>query len=301
MREVDPSRPQEEREALRIQALSVLLNSINSGEITSLDGVDSPVSQRIKAHHKSNFFEMNTNWIGSSQNWICPCCSRSKFQISRIGNKGQILAKLVIHHDHMGEAMKGAFNRAFVSEGTNSEQPDGLKLVEKMGVAFAAYAEVLICEDCNNADTEAKRAVDAPTYFSFSPGQIKQFIRCQDHRPHSTDVEIARNKWCESKPSYELRMKIINAVARAAVTDAHWYEPYPLGTNPVPVFGNNRTGDQEIEQWVSKTTLFQRLGPQKKVSAPNLSKWRVQHQKLGNKPPPNFLALAAVPVKIVVA
>jgi hypothetical protein len=166
-----------------------------------------------------------------------------------------------------------------------------LKLVEKMGVAFAAYAEVLICEDCNNADTEAKRAVDAPTYFSFSPGQIKQFIRCQDHRPHSIDVEIARNKWCESKPSYELRMKIINAVARAAVTDAHWYEPYPLGTNPVPVFGNNRTGDQEIKQWVSQTTLFQRLGPQKKVSAPNLSRWRVQSQKLGNKPPPNFLAM----------
>jgi hypothetical protein len=102
MRDVDPSRPQEEREALKIQALSVLLNSINSGEITSLDGINSPVSQRIKAHHNSNFFEMNTNWIGSSQNWICPCCSRSKFQISRSGNKGQILAKLVVHHDHMG-------------------------------------------------------------------------------------------------------------------------------------------------------------------------------------------------------
>lgn len=166
----------EQMHALREQALDALVASINAGEISSLDGIDSPLSKKIKTHHQLAVFEMNSNWIGSPQSWVCPCCSRSKFQVSRVGKKQQILAKLVIHHDHMGEALKAAFHAAFEGAGTDVQQIEGQRLVERMGGAFAAYEEVLVCEDCNNADTAAKKLSAAPPYFSFSIGQIRRFI-----------------------------------------------------------------------------------------------------------------------------
>lgn len=56
--------------------------------------------------------------------------------------EGQILAKLVVHHDHMGEAMKAAFHSAFEVAGTRMEQIDGWRLVERMERCRCAYAEI---------------------------------------------------------------------------------------------------------------------------------------------------------------
>ncbi|MDB5971116.1 MAG: rubredoxin family protein [Hydrocarboniphaga sp.] len=286
----------DEEQALRREALSVLVESINAGEIISLDGIDTPLSKKIKAHHQLANFEMNSNWIGSSQDWMCPCCSRSKFQIARVGKKRQILAKLVVHHDHMGGALEAVFHAAFEKAGTSVEQVEGLRLVERMGSAFAAYEEVLICEDCNNADTEAKKLVESPLFFSFSPGQIKRFIRCGDHQPHQVDATMAQQIWQEAKPAYELRMKLIRAVGHAAATDAHWYEPYPRRTSAIPVFGYGdsviyRSSDRTIQQWVSGEALYRALGPGKAASARNLSRWRTTVPKPGKALPDNFLAM----------
>lgn len=282
----------EQEQALQREALNVLVESVNAGEITALDGVHTPLSKQIKAHHGLDDFEMNSNWLLSAQDWICPCCMRSKFQISRAGKQGQILAKLVVHHDHMSEAMQAAFHEAFESAGTNVEQVEGLRLVERMGKAFAAYEEVLICEDCNNADTEAKKQVLSPRYFSFSIRQIKQFINIQDHHSHRLDVAKAEQIWREAKPAYELRMKLIHTVAYAAATDTHWYEPYARGTDAIPVLGvRQETGDHAIKQWVSTERLQMELGPRRKLPTANLSRWRTVSQKCGKPLPDNFLAM----------
>jgi hypothetical protein len=204
---------------LRNEAIRVLIESVQAGEITSLDGLGSPLSTQIRNWHGATDFEMNSNWVGSPQDWVCPCCSRSKFQISRIGKQGQILAKLVVHHDHMGEAMKAAFHSAFEASGTHVEQIDGWRLVERLGSGFAAYAEVLVCEDCNNADTEAKKLIGSPEYFSFSIKQIRRFITSCDHSPHQVRQELAELAWDETKHGYKLRMQLIHTVARAAATD----------------------------------------------------------------------------------
>lgn len=279
--------------ALREQALAVLTESVNAGEITTLDGVNSPLARRIQAHQQTPDFEMNSNWILSSQNWACPCCGRSKFQIARTGKNNQIVAKLVVHHDHMSEALNTEFHRAFEQVGTDVAQIDGLRLVERMSRAFAAYEEVLICEDCNNADTEAKKRVGAPLYFSFSIGQIKQFIRCGDHRTHQVDAARCDQVWKAAKPAYELRMKLIRTVAHAAATDTHWYEPYPRGTAMIPVLGSApRMGDDAILDCVSLDALLAALGPTKQHKPRNLSRWRATPaQNPGRRPPKNFLAM----------
>jgi rubredoxin len=277
---------------LRKEAMAALVESVNAGDITSLDGAESPLSERIRAQHGVTDFEMNSNWVGSSQDWICPCCGRSKFQVSRVGKKGQILAKLVVHHDHMGEAMKAAFHSAFEAAGTSVEQIDGWRLVERMGEAFAAYAEVLVCEDCNNADTEAKKLVGSPSYFSFSIGQIRRLIRSADHRAHLVEPARAAEVWAEVEPAYKLRMKLIRAVAQAAATDAHWYEPHARGADPIPVFGfARRSIGSEIGRWASPDPLLRTLGSNTKVSVPNLSRWRQVAQKPGKQPPANYLAM----------
>lgn len=282
----------EQKQALSKEALSTLLESVNAGEITTLDGVDTLLSKQISAHHGATDFEMNSNWMGSSQNWACPCCSRSKFQISRVGKKGQILAKSVIHHDHMSEALKAGFHSAFESARTEVEQVEGLRLVERMGNAFAAYEEVLICEDCNNADTEAKKLVASPPYFSFSIGQIRQFIESRDHQPHQIARSLVEQIWCKAKSAYNLRMNLISEVAHAAATDTHWYEPYARGTDAIPVLWyGQRFGDRTIKEWVSDEILYKALGPKKPIFAPNLSRWREESQKAGKPLPSNFLAM----------
>lgn len=279
-------------ESLRQEALTLLVESVNDVEISCLYGVDSPMSLTIKEHHQLDDFEMNSNWIGSSQDWFCPCCNRTKFQIARLGSKGQILAKSVVHHDHMGDALKSAFNEAFEAAGTDVEQKEGQKLVERIGGAFAAYEEVLVCEDCNNADTKAKKYVGSPAFFSFSVSQIARFIAPQNHKAHAVNRLTARIVWAEAMPAYELRMQLIRTVAHAAATDTHWYEPYARSTHAVPVLGlAHRAGDSTILKWVSHPALLQVLGPQAKEVVKNMTRWRTISQKPGRAPPVNFLAM----------
>lgn len=280
----------DQRDAWRQEALEIVTTSVNAGEMIDLDGVDSPLSKRIKAHHRRDEFEMNSNWICSSQAWNCPCCGRSKFQVSRLGRQSQILAKLVVHHDHMGEVLKAAFHAAFEAAGTDTAQIDGRLLVERIGVAFAAYEEVLVCEDCNNADTEAKKLAATPDFFSFSIGQIRRFIRSRDHAPHEIEANTARQIWNAAKPAYELRMKLIRTVAHAAATDSHWYEPYAHTMRPIPIFGA-RPGDGIIRDWVSTEELCKALGPKPKAKTRNLSRWRTVPRKCGRPLPNNFLAM----------
>lgn len=282
----------EQETALGQEALAALVKSVNVGEITSLDGTKTPLAEKICAFHGVATFEMNSNWVGSPQNWECPCCGRTKFQISRIGKKRQILAKLVIHHDHMNEALKAAFHAAFESAGTDVAQVEGMRLVEKIGHAFAAYEEILICEDCNNADTEAKKQTGSPKYFSFSVGQIRKFITWHDHNPHEVDAEKAQQMWDDAKSAYELRMKLIQEIARAAATNNHWYEPFDKRSNPIPVLGiRKEASDFFICKWVSSESLLKALGGNTRISDPNLSRWRMTQKHAGAAPPANFLAM----------
>lgn len=128
------------------------------------------------------------------------------------------------------------------------------------------------------------------TFLSIS--QIRRFIGVNDHQPHRVNAPAARLIWEEAKSAYELRMRVINAVARAAATDTHWYEPHPRGTSPIPVFGySSRVGDSLIKEWISGESLFKALGPQAKTLTRNLARWRTTTQKLGSSLPTNFVAM----------
>jgi len=276
------------------EALGVLVASINAGTVLDFDGVGSMNGRALREKHGHDCpIEMNWNWKGSPQGWLCPCCGRSKVEISRLGSKGQILAKLVVHHDHMNLALRRAFHTAFEVAGTDVEQAGGAELVTRIAAAFAAYTEVLVCEDCNNADGDAKRALGLPSDFSFVVSHIRSFIRPVPHRPHQIDQQAALATWELAKPAFALRMRIILAIAKAAATDRHWYEPHQGPGDPVPVYGRRRgvSGDLHVGRWIPTDSLEKALGPVQALPSRNLARWRTEARPRGRTLPKNYVAL----------
>ncbi|GAA4417991.1 hypothetical protein GCM10011450_09430 [Advenella faeciporci] len=283
----------EKEAADRACALELAIQCINDGTLTLLDGPNSPLSRQIKLYHGLDTFEMNGNWIGTAQDWRCPCCNRSKFEISRVGNKKQILAKLVEHHDHMSEALKDAFHQVFVNTKISQHTSTGLALVERMATAFAAYDRVLVCEDCNNADTRAKTLLSQYDkanlkHQSFSISQIRLFIRIHSHAPHQIDEKNLKDIWTTVRPAYIARMRLIFEVAKAAATQDHWYEKYPPGLIPVPTLENRNIPDFK---WLSSETLHRALKKEMISHYSDWSRWRTEQKKTRLTPPENYEAI----------
>lgn len=283
----------EEIQERREIALKLAIEGIADGSIVSLDGVQSPLSKKIQAHHEIDLFEMNGNWIETAQYWTCPCCSRGKFAISRVGSKGQILAKLVEHHDHMSDALKAAFRKVFIVSGTVKPTSTGLALIERMAPAFSAYPSVLICEDCNNADAAAKKIISNTgrkvDWHSFSIGQISQFIIVRHHAPHIIDETKVLEIWSLARPAYVARMNLVYEVAKAAVLHDYWFERYLGETVPVPTLSNGHGRHNGLEL-VDSEALVREITKSTVKHNSNYSRWRTEQQVAGDKPPPNFLA-----------
>ncbi len=288
--ELSPEIIQEKREI----ALRLAIEGIADGSIDSLDGVESPLSRKIQAHHGVYLFEMNRNWVETAQSWKCPCCDRGKFELSRVGGKGQILAKLVEHHDHMVDALKAAFNKVFVESGTDKPTSTGLALVERMAPAFSAYPPVLICEDCNNADAAAKKIISNSgrkiEWQSFSIGQIRRFIIIREHVPHSIDIDKFLELWGLVRPAYVARMNLVYEVAKAAVLQDYWFERYQGVAMAVPTLSNGFQRYNGLEL-VSGEALVGEMAKSTVKHSSNYSRWRTEEPRSGEKPPPNFLAI----------
>jgi hypothetical protein len=53
------------------------------------------------------------------------------------------------------------------------------------------FAETVICEQCNSADGTAKKKLGLPAEFSFSPVEMRQFVRATPHGFHEIDYAAA--------------------------------------------------------------------------------------------------------------
>lgn len=107
-------------------------------------------------------------WEEIDETWRCPACRRSKFEIMRWAviklnsstKRNQWRAILHRHHDH------------------------GFK---------ERFPETIICDQCNAVDGTAKRKLNLPKGFSFSPIEISQFIIAKYHQSHIINYERAKN------------------------------------------------------------------------------------------------------------
>jgi hypothetical protein len=118
-------------------------------------------------------------WTTTPDDWRCPSCSRTKFELLRWTLRRPPggtpfmgwMAALHRHHDHG----KGA---------------DG----------FEAFAEIIICDQCNGADGEAKRRLGLPASWSFTPDEIATFVTVAPHGRRRVDLKAAAAAYERAKP-----------------------------------------------------------------------------------------------------
>lgn len=111
-------------------------------------------------------------WKEVGNNWFCPSCFRSKYQIMRWAKRfpnsknafmGWV-APLHKHHDHSAPYMR----------------------------THGRFPMTVICDQCNAADGAAKRVLRLPRNFSFSPSEIRQFVTTTPHGKHKIHFEVAQ-------------------------------------------------------------------------------------------------------------
>lgn len=123
-------------------------------------------------------------WAQSGEDWRCPACARSKFELLRwtvctrkIYDNGSVRIEkrmdwaggLHRHHDH----------------GIGDAYDDGDLLLDRR------FDAEVICEQCNSADATAKRKLGLPANWSFSPQEIGRFVTATPHGKHRFDYAVA--------------------------------------------------------------------------------------------------------------
>lgn len=123
-----------------------------------------------------------------SEDWRCPGCWRTKFEILRWtilfphkpeSRRPGWAGGYHEHHDH-------ACDRYFSPGGLSSCKP--------------RFAPSVVCEQCNSADSAAKKVLKLPTDFSFSPTEIRQFVSAYAHGKHLVDYQIAHAIYLALQP-----------------------------------------------------------------------------------------------------
>lgn len=116
----------------------------------------------------------NSSWNEQPDFWRCPSCTRIKKFAGKISKKGDKIFYLFRHHDHMSDYA----NESLIS------QYDGLdevikcmpQFLEGINIMIKSFRDTLVCQRCNELDTQLKKLTGADKFFSYSPAQIQSCI-----------------------------------------------------------------------------------------------------------------------------
>jgi hypothetical protein len=160
-----------------------------------LDGIWSTLSAAISVSLGSTRFDLNRWWCLTRPDWKCPACNRSKHEIARLNSHGEVMGHLVVHHDHMDRYVELRLNDRIAAMKEFQATWDSKRFAERAAPAIAAFDPAIICEDCNNADSAAKKLVKAHDGFSFTPTDISRFAVAAPHKPHTIDENTLSRVW----------------------------------------------------------------------------------------------------------
>lgn len=262
---------------------STLVNSIASGEITFLDGVMSPTSQLIKERLGVEHFHMVSWWALTPQDWTCPGCDRHKVDIARTNHQGEAMCHLHEHHDHMKEVLEKKFNEFAVARTKVVADKVCKSFATRSSAMIIAYEPTVVCEDCNTADGVAKRLVGTPDEFSYSPKEIRRFIKPAPNKSHDIDTEAARKVWEEQEPTFKLRMKIASRIAEIAASNEHWYQAAPRHTSAQGIA--DMAGYLLKLHGANPLTVNTLCGSRKNIQKKGAAEWRRKRNPPCKSPP----------------
>lgn len=257
------------------------LQRVANGTITELDGVMSPATMALIEQHAAIGVDMTSWWSYTAPTWVCSGCGRPKRDLVRLNHKGELMCRLVEHHDHMRDLLVARFRSLSTARREVVANDIAEQFAKRSATMVSAYDNTIICEDCNSADANAKRMVGTHPDFSFSPGQLRRFVEPEPNQPHKISASVATTIWKENEETFMLRLKIIDRIADIAASNAHWFEPQPFGNHP-----------DTIESWAigvarrydAADSLGELCGPKRRQKLANPSDWRKTQHKLIDPP-----------------
>jgi len=197
-----------------------------------MDGVMSPLTTCMIRKFGANGVDMTSWWAMTPPGWTCVGCGRRKEEIARLNQNGDLMCRLVEHHDHMRDLLKEEFAR--ISSSQESVVADELAehFAKRSATMISAYDNAVVCDDCNSVDSKAKKLVGAPKAFSFSPAEIRRFVIATPNRAHALNEELATEIWLAGKATFELRLKIAKRIATIGAKNEHWFQKGTCDSDP---------------------------------------------------------------------
>jgi len=261
-----------------------LIESISNGSFTSLDGAVSLQTRSLMEKFHANDVDMTELWMMTPQNWICPACGRAKPDIVRLNKNRDLMCRLVEHHDHMKELLKSRYKEIAISMDTVIADELSEKFALRSASMVSSFDNTVVCDDCNIADINAKKAAGADRWFSFSPDELKRITIPRNNIPHEINESTAIKLWKENESTFALRLKVVNRIAEIAATNTHWFQPVSKIHHPDTV----RSRASNILSHYGAQGSFNHLcGNTKRISSRDPSSWRSVKHKQSSQPPPN--------------
>ncbi|MGR5412416.1 hypothetical protein ACPV5T_07890 [Vibrio astriarenae] len=199
--------------------------SIKNKDLVGLDSEFTYSTRKLVRDFSADGAHLNKWWVMTPVGWQCPCCKRSKGEIVRLNKNNYLTCQLHEHHDHMKDVVKELFESFSIKQNIIVADELSEKFAVKTAFSLSAYDNTVVCFDCNKADADAKKIVNAHKSFSFSPKQISEFLIVTANKEHQIDVRKAQGTWQEAKPIFELRMQMAENFARIAAEKKDWYQP----------------------------------------------------------------------------
>ncbi len=254
----------------REQAIASFLGGIQDGSIP-LDGVMSPLTKELLTRFGATEVDMTSWWAWTPSDWTCSACGRPKSAIARLNQKGQLMCRLVEHHDHMQNLLLERFRQISSSQDRVVADEIAENFAKRSAQMVAAYDNAIICNDCNNADAVAKGLATAHADFSFSPAEMRRFILASPAQPHRIDGVVAAAIWKEQEETFRLRLRIVDRIAEIAATNTHWFQQAERSSSP-------RVIKDRVDAHVAATQAFGALallcGESRSNKAGDPSAWR---------------------------
>lgn len=208
-----------------------LISAISNG-VSTIDGVMSPVTKRLLKRFNAKGIDMTSWWAMTPPNWMCAGCGRSKEHIARLNQNGDLMCRLVEHHDHACDLLARKFSDISASLQRVVADKTAEHFAKRSATMISAYENAILCDDCNGADAKAKKIVGADKFFSFSPGEIRRFVVVTSNKGHGIDEKCAAEIWATNRPAFETRIKIATRIATIAASNEHWFQEGEVGNNP---------------------------------------------------------------------
>ncbi|MFK3663589.1 hypothetical protein ACI2I2_24295 [Scandinavium sp. NPDC088450] len=199
--------------------------SLSQKDLIGIDSEFTLSTRRLVSCFNAVGAHLNKWWVMTPVDWECPCCKRKKSEIVRLNKNNYLTCQLHEHHDHMKDVVKSLFVEFSTRKKTIVADELSERFAIKAAFSLSAYDNTVICFDCNKADADAKRLIHCHKFFSFSPGEISEFIVASPNHEHQIDEEAVKAVWERVEPVFTLRMNLAEQFAEIAAEKQDWYQP----------------------------------------------------------------------------